>query len=142
MTGIEECKGLDKKAYQVMSTPVVVASVEEFLEDAARRMYESNVGSVVIVDRNNKLAGILSRRDVLYLVATGEARKNPKVSTVMTASVITGTSDEALASLLQKMRSAGVKHIVIVDGEDKPIGIVSMWDILMSIAKECLGEDD
>jgi len=142
LTSIEECKGLDKTAYQVMSTPVVVASAEEFLEDAARRMYESNVGSIVIVDQDNKLVGILSRRDVLYLVATGEARKNPRVSTVMTASVITGSSNERLASLLQKMRSAGVKHIVIVDGEDRPIGIVSMWDILMSIARECLGEDD
>lgn len=136
-----ECRGLNKSAFEIMSTPVVVANLEETLQDAARRMYESNVGSVVVVDKDGGLAGILSRRDILYLVASGEARKNPSLSTVMTASVITGAPNESLSSILDKMRSAGVKHIVIVDDEGKPIGMVSMWDILMSIARECLDEE-
>lgn len=134
------CRGLDRKAVEVMSTPTIVARMNDTLEDAARLMYESGVGSIVVVDDDGRLAGILTRRDVLYLVAKGEAKRNPRLSTIMSTSVITGSPDEALSSILHKMRDAGVKHVVIVDDKEKPVGIVSMWDILMSIARECLSE--
>lgn len=136
-----ECRGLERRAYEVMSTPVVSIQPDSTLEEASRVMYESNVGSVVVVEPGGRLAGILTRRDVLYLVASGEARRNPRVSTVMATSVITGSMDEELSSILSKMKTAGVKHVVVVDDEDKPVGIVSMWDVLMSVARECLMDD-
>ena len=48
-----------RRVYEVMSTPPVTVGVDASLIDAARAMYESNVGSVVVVDDNGGLAGIV-----------------------------------------------------------------------------------
>ncbi len=135
---MRECPGLDKKAYEVMSSPVVSVRSWESLEDAARAMYSSNVGSVVVVDEDGRLAGIVTRKDVLYLVAVGEAKRNPRVSTIMSSSVITARENDTLGVILSRMTEAGIKHVVIIDEDERPVGVVSMWDILMAIAGECL----
>ncbi len=136
------CGGLERRrVYEVMSTPPVTVGVDASLVDAARAMYESNVGSVVVVDDNGGLAGIVTRRDVIYLVATGEARRNPRVSSVMSASVITASPEEDLATVLDRMRSAGVRHIVVVEG-GRPVGVVSMWDIMNTVWRECVGDSE
>ena len=75
------------------------------------------------------------------MVATGEARRNPRVSSVMSASVITAGPEEDLATVLDRMRSAGVRHIVVVE-DGKPVGVVSMWDILTTVWRECLGDSE
>ena len=123
-----------------MSAPPVTVRGEASLREAAKVMYDSNVGSVVVVD-GGRLQGILTRRDVLRLVASGDALRDPKVSSVMATSVITASPEETLSSILDKMRQAGVKHVVIVDEEERPLGVVSMWDILSLLARECLGPE-
>jgi CBS domain-containing protein len=131
------CDVLNRKIYEIMSTPPITTSTDATLIDAAKAMYESNVGSVVVVDEKGELAGIVTRRDVLYLVATGEARRNPRVSTIMTTSVITVSPTEDLATALDRMRNAGIKHIVVTEN-NKPIGVVSMWDIMNAVWRECV----
>jgi len=135
------CGVLEKRAYEVMSTPVVTVPGDISLSMAAREMYQANVGSVVVVDEEGRIQGILTRRDAIYSLAAGEARRDPPVRLVMSESVITGRPEEKLSEILEKMRSAGVKHVPIVDGENRPIGIVSMWDILMALAGDCLGRE-
>ncbi len=127
-----------RRAFEVMSAPPVTVGLEARLSEAARIMYSSNVGSVVVVDESGRLAGILTRRDVLRLVATGEAARDPPVYSVMSASVITAHPEDDLASVLARMKAAGVKHIVVVDEDERPRGVVSMWDIMSLLAGECV----
>ena len=128
-----EC--LEAKAYTLMSTPPVSVSREEPLWSVARVMYETGVGSVLVVE-GGRLVGILTRRDIVYLVATGRAAANPPVGSVMSLSPITAKQDEDVLSLLEKMREAKVRHLPIVDDEGRPVGVVSMQDILEHLA-EC-----
>ena len=123
-----------------MSTPPITVSLDASLVDAARAMYESNVGSVIVVDSEGRLSGIITRRDVLFLVATGEARKNPRVSTTMTTSVITALPEEPLSIVLSRMRDANIKHVVVTQN-DKPVGVLSMRDIMGAVWKECSEKD-
>jgi len=134
------CGVLEKRAYEVMSTPVVVVPGDYSLSMAAREMYKANVGSVVVIGEDGGVIGILTRRDAIYSLAAGEARRDPPVRLVMSQSVITGRPDETLGEILEKMRSAGVRHVPILDDAGRPVGIVSMHDILMALAGDCLGE--
>jgi CBS domain-containing protein len=137
--GVVECSVLETtRAYQVMSSPPVTVTPGDTIEGAAKVMYEARVGSVVVVDADGKLAGILTRRDLIYLLASGIARKNPPVRLYMTESVITARENESISQILEKMKEAGVRHIVVIDADNRPIGVVSMWDILMLIARRCL----
>jgi len=128
----------EKRVYEIMSSPPVVVSEDESLEGAARRMYEAGVGSVLVVDSGGRLRGLLSRRDVIYLVASGAARRNPPVRLYMSESVITVEEEEPVRAALDRMREAGVRHLAVLDSEGRLVGVVSMWDILMLLARECL----
>ncbi len=124
----------------VMSSPPIAVGVESSIMDAARAMYEGNVGSVVVVDSRGRLAGILTRRDLIYLVASGEIARNPPVRIYMSESVITCRPDEPLLAVAERMRSAGVRHVVVVDPSSpvRPVGVVSLWDILRVLAGRCV----
>ena len=134
-----ECGILGRtRVFEIMSSPPVVVGLDESLEYAARRMYEAGVGSVLVVDGDGRLRGILTRRDIIYLVASGVARKNPPVRLYMSESVITVEEGEPVGVALDRMREAGVRHLAVLDGRGGLVGVVSMWDILMLLARECV----
>jgi len=136
-----ECSLLSsRRVLEVMSSPPVSVEPGARLSEAARVMYSNNVGSVIVLDEDGGLAGILTRRDVLRLVATGAAARDPPVSSVMSTSVVTVADRESLAEALARMRAAGVKHLVVVDSAERPVGVLSMWDVLRELAGECAGD--
>jgi CBS domain-containing protein len=117
---------------ELMSTPVITAAPEETLADAAARMREKHVGSVVVV-QDEKPVGILTERDMIRIAAAGADTAHGRVSEWMTPnpdSVAPGVpAAEAFASLAEH----GYRHIPVVDGTQL-VGLVSMRD-LMRIAQ-------
>ena len=126
------------RVYEIMSSPPVTIHKGESIEAAAKKMYDSGVGSVLVVDDEGRLAGIITRRDLILLLASGIARRNPPVERYMVESVITIREEDTADDALQRMREAGVRHLAVVDGEGRPIGVVSMFDILMLLARVCI----
>ncbi len=63
-------------AADLMTSPVVTAGSGERISDAARKLTESGVRRLFVVDRDGKLLGVVSRRDLLsqYLRTDGEVR--------------------------------------------------------------------
>ena len=137
-----ECRILaEKTASDVMSSPVLTVSPEDTISKAARLMYEGNVGSVVVVDDMGKAVGILTRRDIIYLVAMGLTRRDPLVRIYMKEPVLYCQPDDTLKEVLRRMKAAGVRHIVVSSEPGKaPLGIVSMYDILTTLAGACLDD--
>ena len=97
-------------------------------------MREQQVGSVVVVDDDDRAIGILTERDLVRIAAAGSDASTAKVSEWMTA------EPDSVASRRRGPRQRspaspqhGYRHIPVVDG-DKLVGIVSMRD-LMRIAK-------
>jgi citrate synthase len=117
---------------ELMSTPVVTGSPDETLAEAAARMREKRVGSVVVV-QDDKPVGILTERDMIRIAAAGADTSRAHVSEWMTPnpdSVAPGVpAAEAFASLAEH----GYRHIPVVDGTQL-VGLVSMRD-LMRIAQ-------
>ena len=117
---------------ELMSTPVVTGSPDETLAEAAGRMREKRVGSVVVV-QDDKPVGILTERDMIRIAAAGADTSRARVSEWMTPnpdSVEPGVpAAEAFASLSEH----GYRHIPVVDGTQL-VGLVSMRD-LMRIAQ-------
>ena len=69
---------------EVMSSPVVTALPDETVADAATRMNERAVGSVVVVDGSRPI-GIMTERDIVRLAAAGPASAGLKVAELMTS---------------------------------------------------------
>ncbi len=125
-----------------MSTPPITARASDKISDVARKMYEGNVGSVLIVNEEGVLIGIITRKDLIYLLALGVAAKDPSVSRYMSESVITGRENESLKEILDRMLESGVRHVAIVDERNVPKGVISMRDILMFIARSCIAIEE
>ena len=113
---------------ELMSAPVVTATPSETVAEAAARMNDRRVGSVVVVDGQRPI-GILTERDLVRFAATGADASGTKVSEWMTddPDIVAPTLDagEAFASLA----SHGYRHIPVVD-DGALVGIVSMRDVM------------
>ena len=67
-----------------MSRPVVTVRPAETVADAATIMRERKVGSVVVVDADERAIGILTERDMIRVAAAGSDASTAKVSEWMT----------------------------------------------------------
>lgn len=117
----------------LMSAPVLTASADETIANAAKRMQEKKVGSVVIVD-NKRAAGIFTERDAVRFAAEGGNPNEATVGEWMTPDPDTVETGEAAADAFQSLAERGYRHIPVVSSDGEPVGIVSMRD-LMRVAR-------
>ena len=112
----------------VMSHPVVTASSGETVAEAAARMREQHVGSVVVVDGDLPV-GILTERDLVLLSAQGADPSNDRVVDWMTPDPDSVSSDTDATAAFASLAERGYRHIPVVD--DKAlVGLVSMRDLM------------
>jgi citrate synthase len=124
--------GSTRTVADLMSTPVITATPAETLADAAGRMREKHVGSVVVV-QDDKPVGILTERDMIRIAAAGADTSAVRVSEWMTANPDSVAPDVAVADAFASLAEHGYRHIPVVDGTQL-VGLVSMRD-LMRIAQ-------
>lgn len=110
---------------QIMITDLQVASPTDTVADAARRMREAHIGAVLVME-GDALRGIFTERDLLEkVVAEGKDPASTPVSQVQTpdpATVRSGTHVKECAAVI---REGGFRHLPVVDGDGRAIGIVS-----------------
>jgi CBS domain-containing protein len=114
-----------------MTTVVLTVGPEHTLRDAARRMTERGVGAAVVIDEEQAGPGIITERDVLRSVGSGEGPDEERVRDHLTANVILATPDWSLEQAASEMVRGAFRHIVVVEGSDV-VGILSMRDIVRS----------
>ena len=116
---------------------IATADASISLRAAARMMSERNIGSLVLVDGDGELAGIISERDIVRALAdAGEAAAALPVSRFMTTDVCTCSPETLTGELMQLMTERRFRHLPVVDGEGRMIGIVSIGDVVLQRMKE------
>jgi signal-transduction protein with cAMP-binding, CBS, and nucleotidyltransferase domain len=116
--------------------PLVIAP-NATVNEAIRAMMGPGVGALLIVNSEGKLIGILTERDLLTRVAGFHADygKLP-VEQFMTPDPEGVAVTDSLAFALHKMDIGGYRHLpVFKDG--KPVGVISVRDMLKHITKLC-----
>ena len=116
---------------------VDLAERGESVLEAARRMRERRVGTLVIVDDVGKPVGLVTDRDLaLRVVAAGGDPRAMSVGEVMTEHPKTVTESTPIESTLSLMRSGSFRRLPVVNEDGKLVGIVSLDDILGLLAEE------
>lgn len=99
-------------------------------------MQERKFGAVLVVDGHNKLAGIFTERDVLNKVVGHNVNpEQSKVSQLMTPNPAALSMDHSIAFAMNKMSVGGYRHVPIVDPDHRPVGIVSVKDVVNFIVE-------
>ena len=110
-----------------VSRDLLTVSPDTPLADVIERMAARNVGAVLVLD-GERLAGILTERDVLRAVAAGLDLTTP-VSARMTKAPETIESTDSVEHAATLMIHGGFRHLPVVDA-GVAVGILSIRDLV------------
>jgi CBS domain-containing protein len=103
--------------------------------EALELMAEKNIGAVLVID-NGELSGIFSERDYARkVILQSRASRDTHVEEVMTARLITVTSDQPLEDAMRLMSDKHIRHLPVVD-EGQLTGIISINDVVSTIIRD------
>jgi CBS domain-containing protein len=111
----------------VMTGAAVTDSATDTLRSAAERMWREQTGSLLVMD-DDRLAGIITERDLLRAVALGADLTTATVDEAMTTEVFTVPSDMPLRHAAREMAARWIRHLPVVDG-GRVLGVISMRDV-------------
>ncbi|CAN5743465.1 citrate synthase/methylcitrate synthase [soil metagenome] len=118
----------------LMKTPPLTATPEESIQQAADRMHDHGTGSIVVIDADGAVVGILTERDVLQLAGSGSDASKERIADWMTADPLTAAPDLPATRGLLMFDEHHFRHLPVCDEDGQLVGIVSMRD-LMAIAR-------
>lgn len=112
------------------------------VQTAAQRMHARNVGTLVVVNPQHEPIGIVTDRDLaLRVLSLGGDPLRIKVGDVMTRDPRTVQEDVEIEETLRFMRSGPFRRMPVVDDAGRLVGLISLDDILHSLATEFRGVD-
>jgi CBS domain-containing protein len=121
-----------ESAEKVMTQKVITCSPADTLLQVQQLMVKNNISRVLIVDENNKPAGIITQKDMIdFLVADKSKRgiEEIKAEEVMTKKLITAKRKTPISNIAKTMIEKNISSVIIVDGKGKLGGIVTKSDI-------------
>lgn len=114
---------------RLMSTALHTVSPDTAVEEAAQTMLENDVGSVIVLDRENQLVGILTTADCVRIVSDQQPNDETSVSKYMTTEIVTATAQDSIRDVSDRMITNSVHHIPVVDETEGAIGMISTTDL-------------
>jgi CBS domain-containing protein len=115
---------------------VVTIPPHSTVEDAAVAMRDHHVGAIVVVEQA-RAVGIVTDRDLaLRGIADGRDPKRTPISEVMSRNLTVLRRDEKIDDAVSSIRTAGVRRLPIVDAGGKPVGMVTLDDLVVLMAGE------
>ncbi len=113
---------------EIMTKEVVTVGPEYNVADVASMMHARGIGSVIVLE-DDRVLGILTERDILRVVGSGEDPKTVAAHEALTDDLITVSPSAAVEEAAREMVRAGVRHLPVVADEGL-IGIVSIRDLV------------
>jgi len=102
------------------------------MKEVILEMTRKGFGATAVVNGEGKLVGIITDGDLRRFVNRGGSFENTRARDVMTRNPKTIKPDELALSALRKMEDHNITVLIVVDDENKPVGIIHMHDILKS----------
>lgn len=121
---------------------VITGGPQLTVKQAAVYLHENHIGAIVIVDRNDHIAGIVTERDIVAAVARHGAECLDKpISSIMWGNVHRCGEDHTVDDVMEMMSNLRARHIP-VEKEGRLVGIISIGDVVKSHIKAIEREAD
>ena len=116
---------------------VSIASPEETVAVAARRMAQHDVGTLIVVDEAKHPIGILTDRDiVLRVVSAGRDPASTRVRDAMTQPVVRADEATPIEDGIALMASAARRRLVVTGRGGTLVGVLALDDVLELLVDE------
>jgi CBS domain-containing protein len=104
--------------------------------EAVTRMVDNRRAAVVIVDASERLIGIFTERDLLTrVVRQGRDLERTRLADVMTLEPEALALDDRICFAVNRMHAAGYRTVPLVDAQHRPIGVVTVNDVVGWLAR-------
>jgi CBS domain-containing protein len=109
---------------------VVTIAPTADLSSAVKMLAERRIGALVVTGPDNRVAGIVSERDIVRTVAErGPDALADNIGAVMTRKVTTCNETDTIAMIMELMTSGRFRHLPVVD-QGRLVGVVSIGDVV------------
>jgi CBS domain-containing protein len=112
-----------------MSEVVLTVGPEHTLRAAAEAMCRRQVGAAVVIDPDEPGPGVITERDILRAIGSGQDPDVERVARHLTSNLKFAAPDWSLEQAAAVMVRGGFRHLVVVERGDL-VGILSMRDIV------------
>lgn len=137
----------------VMTTDFISIPKLESIKEAARILAEKGISGLPVVDKENRVIGIITQADILSMVGMRkehtfkdllkhmlgepltERKSGDIVADLMASPAVTIKPDATIAEAAQIMDEKRIRRLPVVDDDDRLVGIVSRPDILKAVIR-------
>lgn len=114
---------------------VISVTPDSAIPDVVRVLVDRRIGAVLVME-GDKIAGVLSERDIVRCLAErgGEALALA-ARDLMTAEVETTSPDESVDQAMSHMTRRRIRHLPVLD-QGRLVGIVSIGDLVKARIKD------
>lgn len=123
------------KVRNIMCKKVITAKEDLTIQEAIQLLYDRHIGSLIIIDDEEKCRGIFTERDAIRIVAHKFGLDKP-LSSVMSRHVVVVNLDASFDEAKSLMLSHNIRHLPVIDETGKLIGLFSLrafFDEIMGI---------
>ncbi len=113
------------KIRDIMCKKVVTAKEDISIQEAVQLLNERHVGSIIVVDDEQKCTGVFTERDAIRIVATKFSINEP-LSKVMSRHVVTISLEASFDEAKRLMLSHSIRHLPVTDQTGKLLGLFSL----------------
>jgi len=118
------------KVKHVMTQDVVVASPDDSISVAARRMGECEAGALP-VGENDRLVGMITDRDIAVRAVANRLSPDTPVRDIMSTEVLYCFDEEDVEHLARNMAEQQIRRLPVVNRDKRLVGIVSLADLAL-----------
>ena len=127
MTIAEQARQIErvKKAESFVVDNPITMTESHTVGDVKRVVDETGTGGILIVDKNQKLIGIISTRDLLF-----EGNDEKPVTEIMTTDVHSAAPDTSLKDAERLLHEYRIEKLPLVNSDGKVVGLITLKDIM------------
>jgi CBS domain-containing protein len=125
------------KIENLMTREVQTCHPEDPLTSAARKMWESDIGCLPVIDDNEHVIGMITDRDICMAAYTqGRLLSEIPVAIAMSKELFACTPNDSIKDAEEVLSSHQVRRLPVLNEDRKPVGIVSLSDIIREAEHE------
>ena len=109
------------------------------VHEAVAVMDENTIGTLIVMEDNGDIAGIMSERDCFRkVILVDRATREVKIEEIMTPrdKLITVGIHESLVACMELMTKQRVRHLPVLDEDGSLAGLVSIGDVVKFLCRE------
>lgn len=133
---------LVRDVLQSKGNRIITIDCEATVGEAIARLVQNNIGSLPVVDHDNKLAGIFSERDVLRVIHNrGEGFARLPIRETMTRDPVTCSVNDDVEQVMGQMSHRRIAKVPVTTDDDELVGIVSVGDVIKALHEKLHSEN-